>query len=375
MARLIATLALALDLVACQHTTPFPPGDYGSGQPFATGPVRRITFNLGDDRAPAWLTDGSGLLYSLQHLDRPDLDRCLGLLPPGGGRLEREVCDRNLAADDSTNVLTEPAADATGRLAYLLVGSRIRDIAPGYVAVVLGTLESPTAVRTLWIFPDTAADGVRHDEASQLRWLSPTSLVFLVEHVGYPGSPQDTVRTGGEIARLDLGGPAPTFAVVAGTRDASSVAAGETPDVIYFTLGGDSRVFRQVLSTGAVSVTHDFGAAGIARDVQLAGNRLVAVVGGKVGFAFDSTFGYHVQTDQGGELHVVDLATGMESLPAAGMFLLFRRPALAGPLARLVAEGYPYSIDSIYVGPDTMKRLVVDTVVARSADLWLVDLP
>jgi hypothetical protein len=71
----------------------------------------------------------------------------------------------------------------------------------------------------------------------------------------------------------------------------------------------------------------------------------------------------------------VDLATGMESLPAAGMFLLFRRPALAGPLARLVAEGYPFSIDSIYVGPDTMKRLVVDTVVARSADLWLVDLP
>src|SRR5204862_101360 len=87
------------------------------------------------DGVTAWLPDGSGLLYSFQRLDRPDHDRCLGLLPPDGGRLERMLCDANPAADDSTNVLTEPAPTGDGRVAYLLVGSQTIDITPDYTAV------------------------------------------------------------------------------------------------------------------------------------------------------------------------------------------------------------------------------------------------
>ena len=152
MRPLNAAVGLALALAGCGHSAPPAAPESGSSRPFAGGSPRRLTFNLGDDRAPAWLPDGSGLLYSFQRLDRPDHDRCLGLLPPDGGRLERMLCDANPAADDSTNVLTEPAPTGDGRVAYLLVGSQTIDITPDYTAVLLGTLDG-AAVRVLRTFP------------------------------------------------------------------------------------------------------------------------------------------------------------------------------------------------------------------------------
>jgi len=354
MRRLTAAVGLALALASCGHSASFVAPGTGSDRPFAGGSPRRLTFNLGDDRAPAWLPDGSGLVYSFQRLDRPDRDRCLGLLPPEGGRLLRTLCDANPAADDSTNVLTEPAPTAGGRLAYLLVGSQAIDITPGYTAVVLGTLGSPAAVQVLRTFPYFAPDTLRHDAASQLRWLDTTTVVYLAERVGYERPcqrcPVDTLRTGVDVVRLGLSGNATSLALIPGTRFASSVAAGESADIIYYTLGGDSRVYRRVLSSGTVSVAHDFG-SGIVRDVQVVGARLIAVVGGGVAFAFDSVLGYPIQRDRGGPLVLVDLASGAETV-LPGNALAFRHPALAPSGTRLVAE----AVDSV-------------------ADLWMFDLP
>ncbi len=364
MPRRVAALSLALALAGCGHTAPFPPGDYGSDQPFAPGSPRRITLNLGDDRAPAWLPDESGLLYSFQRLDRPDRDRCLGLLPPDGGRLLRTICDRLPAADDSTDALTEPAADAAGRLAYVVMSSRMDDVQPRATALVLGTLADPTTTRVLVTFPYLGADGAFREGASHVRWLGGgggggDTLIYLAEHVGYlapcRGCPLDTLRTGIEIALLDAGAASPVPEVVPGTSQASSVAAGETPDVIYYTLGGDSRVWRRALSAGTDAMVHDFGAAGIARDVQVAGSRLVAVVGGTVAFAYDSLLRYDVQRDGGGFLYMVDLGTGAETvLPGAGgAGSAFRHPALS----------------------PSGKRVVAELVSGGTADLWEFDLP
>src|SRR5205814_1002078 len=182
-------------------------------------------------------------------------------------------------------------------------------------AVVLGTLDG-AAVRVLRTFPYVAPDTVRHDAASQLRWLDSTTIVYLADRVGYERPcqrcPIDTLRTGVDVVRLDLSNAAASLAVVPGTRFASAVAAGESADIIYYTLGGDARVYRRVLSTGTVSVAHDFG-TGIARDVQVVGSRLIAVVGGDVSFAFDSALGYPIQRDRGGPLVLVDLASGADT--------------------------------------------------------------
>lgn len=354
MARPSAALPLLLGLVACEHGTPFRPDSYGSDRPLVAGSPRRVTYNRGDDRAPAWLADESGFFYSLERTDRVDRDRCLGLLPPDGGRLTRVACDRSLTAD-STNVLTEPAPEPHGRLIYLVAGSRPSDLAPDTRTLVLGTVLDPMAAQRLVTFPYVAPDTQRHDAASQIRWLDSTTVVFLAERIGYrrlcQGCPIDTLRSGIDIVRLRLNGPAVALDVVSDTRSASSVARGESDDVIYYTLAGDSRVFRRALSSGAVSVAYDF-AGSIARDVQVVGGRLLAVVGGNVSFAYDSLLGFAVQRDGGGSLHVVDLASGTDGvLPAGG--LLFRRPALSPSGRRVIAEAAPDSL----------------------ADLWMYDLP
>jgi len=124
-------------------------------------------------------------------------------------------------------------------------------------------------------------------------------------------------------------------------------------------------VYRRVLSTGDQSVVHDFGAAGIARDVQTAGGRLTAIVGGRVHFESDAILG-PVQWDSGGFVHVVDLGTGADvALPDEQR--LFRRPVLAPGGDRLVAEGYPL----IIVGSGAS----ADTTVGRAGDLYLFSTP
>jgi hypothetical protein len=352
MVRPRVILSLALAVSGCGHSTPFQSGDAQSSQPFSGGSPRRVTYNLGEDRAPAWLPDESGFVYSFERTDRPDHDRCLAVLPPDGGRIVRIICDRTPAADDSTNVLSDPAVDATGRLAYIVEGSLTGAVGPSYTALVLGTLVDPVSVRVLRIFPDLSLDPALHEGASQIRWLGPSSLVYLAERVGYPRPCRycalDTVRTGADIERFELTGPPPAVAVVPGTGDASGVAVGESADVIYYTLGGDARVYRRALSTGAVTVVHSF--SGIARDVQVVGSRLIAVVGGNVSFAYDSLLGYTVQTDRGGPLFLVDLVTGSETLLPGGT-LAFRHPALSPSGKRVVAEA------------------------GSVADLWVFDLP
>jgi hypothetical protein len=106
---------------------------------------------------------------------------------------------------------------------------------------------------------------------------------------------------------------------------------------------------------------HDFGTAGVVRDVHVAGGRLTAIVGGRVHVVPDATFG-QIQRDSGGVVHVVNLASdadvALEDQPH-----LFRRPVLAPTGDRLVAEGYPFIITN------------GDTTVSRKSDLYLFSAP
>jgi hypothetical protein len=116
---------------------------------------------------------------------------------------------------------------------------------------------------------------------------------------------------------------------------------------------------------------HDFGAAGVARDVHVGGGRLTAIVGGRVHVLPDADLG-QIQWDSGGFIHVVDLASDAD-VTLADEPHVFRRPVLAPTGDRVVAEGYPLNISRIF-DPST-GTTIVDTTVGRSSDLYLFAAP
>jgi hypothetical protein len=155
------------------------------------------------------------------------------------------------------------------------------------------------------------------------------------------------------------------FSVLAGTDYASSVSLSEEPGVVYYTLGGDSRVFRRALAGGDVSVVHDFGAGNIVRDVQVRGTTLVAVVGRSVLYRFEDAHGF-VQRDEGGDLALVDLSSGGTSLFSTDT-VLFRHPVISPDGSRVVVEVQPFA--PVHADPDSEFN-----ATNHRADLWLFDL-
>jgi WD40 repeat protein len=351
--RLLAGVLLA-GAGACEHSVPFTPTGSAPTEPFAPGSVSRLTLNPSWDGFPRWLPDGSGIVYAFQRSDRPEPDRCFGILPapPRGGARTGTICATTAASLDSTDGYALPVIRGD-RIAYVRTHSRIGAIAPDAGALVLAPWSDLTNARQLRPLPYTA-NGRNYGTIDHLRWLDETSLVYVGELVAYPracsGCPPDTLTTGLDIVRLIFNDQAVTLLPVPSTDFASGVAVQEgDPNTIYYTLGGDSRVYRRTLSSGAVIVVHDFGQ--ITRDLDIVGNRMVVVVGGAVTFAFDSVLGMPVQRDGGGALWLFDLGTGGATPLATS--LPFRRPSLA-PDGRFVAA----EVDGFL-----------------TPDLWLVDIP
>jgi hypothetical protein len=297
-------------------------------------------------------------------------DRCLGELPATGGTLKQVVCPVTNSSLDSLDTLYEPAPGPGGRLLFLREASLPAGITPLSSALVLADVAEPLAATTILSYPYTAQNGKIHQGISNIRWLSPTSAVFLAEKVLYLSPcgpcPIDTVRVGMELVRVDLSGPAPTTSIIPNTDEASSVSAGADEDQVYFTRNGDSRVYQMTLSTGAVSIIHDFGTGVIARDAQVVGNRLFAIVGGRVSFEVDPVLG-SVQRDEGGQLDMVDLSSGTTT-PLVVIDHFFRRPTPSPSGGTMVAEAFNAIITNCGI-------ICRDTTISRVADLWLFETP
>jgi hypothetical protein len=358
---------ILVSLLGCGHTEPFVAPPTGIDQPFDASPPVRLTLNLGPDRGAAWLPDGSGIVYSAQQLGRQDKDVCLAVIPPAGGSQRRLTCDLTPTGADSADAVESPAPAPDGRIAFVEFGSRIGAILPSSSAISLGSFTNPTARTRLRPLPYTIPGGPVHSGASQLRWLSADRLLYLGERLDYHLHcarcvEWDTITTGLDLVSLDASQAGSVPQRIPGTENASGLSLGATEDEIYFTLNGDTRVYHRTLSTGAVSVVHDFGAAGIARDVHVVGNRLAAVVGGRVTFGIDSLFG-PTQWDSGGVLHLVDLQSAADlTLDGPG---LFRRPQISPSGSSIVVEVYPLIFTD---NPP-------DTTVSRSGDLYLYAQP
>ena len=365
-------LVVLATLLSCEHSAPFGAADSGSRLPRGSGIPVQLTYNPGQEHSPAWLPDGSGFLYSEQRLDRADRDRCLAELPPLGGSIRRRICRHTIGGEDSTDVFDSPAVAVDGRIAFVAASSaaQLLTVAPTDQALLIALLARPDSPQVLLPIPYTSPSGRTHTGVSHLEWLADGSLQFVGERVTYPRP--DTVRTGLELMRLTSIAGRWTLASLAGFDGVSSAAAVGV-DTIYYTLVGDSRVFRRVVSSGADTVTWDFGSAaggGIARDVIVRGSRLIAVVSGMIYYAIDSTLGPS-QRDNGGDLHVVDLSTGSEA--ALGFSDLnhpiwFRRPALSPDGRLLVTEGRVYEL--ILHVDEAGNLLYTDTIIDPTPNLY-----
>jgi hypothetical protein len=351
-------VCLVASAPACSHSEPFANPETGE-QPFDPGPPARLTVNPAQDGTPSWLADGSAILYSAQQLNRVDLDVCLAELPPTGGQQRRLVCDIP-GNGASTDAAQSSAASADGRIALLSAGNgNIGGTSPAFLDIALiPTLDGVDAQRVRAL-PFTPTGGSAQDYAGHLRWLTADVLVYVGQRFRTKQDCEtcvrDTVIIGTEVTTLTVDGA--TATAVPGTELATGVAPILDGTAILYTLPNDSRIYRRVLGSGEVTVVHDFGSAGIARDVHAVENRVAAVVGGRVAFSQDARFG-PVQWDSGGVVHVFDLGeAGSQALDTPER--LYRRPALSPDGSGVVAEGYPL----IVVGGDT--------TVSKSSDLYL----
>lgn len=373
--RLAALLGLAW-LLGCGHSEPFGNRSFETDQPFNPSPPVQLTLNRGPDRGASWLPDGSGILYSTQGVATPENDICLANLPPTGGRQRSLHCTLSPTGTNLTEALESAAVSQDGRLAFFAASSPIGALAPERQDLALAPLNDPATRTSLLRIPYTIPGRRTHGGLSQIHWLSPTRLLYLGEAVSLIRPCQfcqiDTLRSGLDAVWLSVepvGAPQP----IPGTDNASGVSPGSTADEVYYTIGGDTRVFRQTLSSGQVSVAHDFGPAGIARDVHVLGDRMAAVVGGRVHFRDDPTLGV-TQWDSGGIVHVVNLQDGSDLvIPNPPDLALYRRPRISPDGTGIAVERYPLIL--MEIRDQTGSLIQVDTLVSRVGDLYLFGPP
>jgi len=330
-------------LAACEHST-VPTGPTGGEEgPFLPGIPMRLTYAAGDDRTPQWGNHSDEVLYAFDDIRVAGSTAlgCVGGLPVAGGTRTFQSCPVDPVYGVAS--LSWPAARSDGTLTFLRTWVSGFMTAAELVRLPAGEGKAPVRVLQVPFFEPNAGksmQGVAH-----LQWLSNDSLIFI--GLGVIRSLNDNVESGLEIVLLDTREGSDGVSGLPGTTWASSLALGETSDTVYYTLGGDSLVYRRVRSTGVTDTVANFGSLGIARGVQVRAGRLLAVVGGDVTWGPHPSLGM-AQYDYGGPIYYIDPPSGAPT-PAGNPYDKYFAPALA---------------------PDGSA-----VIVAQLGDLWRITLP
>jgi hypothetical protein len=360
---------ILLAALACGHEDPIAPGSGGADGPWNPAAPVRLTWASGYESTPSWLPDGSGILHSFDRILGGRFDRCLGLLPPGGGSRTLEFCEVGPGAADSLDAIGSAGASPGGRLIYLWSQTVGVQTAPSTSRLVLASVARPYEATTLTPVPYSLPGSRVHSNVARVDWLDDDRAVYLGEWLVYPVPcmfcEPDTMRVGREGVLVNLAGAAPSLSIIPGTEDATSLAASPGGSHVYFTLPLDTRVLRLPPTGGVPEVVHDFAAFGIVRDVAVSGDRLVAVVGGTVTPMTDPFLGSWLE-DGGGQLVHLDLTSGQVTpIAPVNSFTVVRWPVLSPPgtTPRIAAETYAPAPDDLG-GP-----------IIPIPDLWLYEAP
>ncbi len=340
--------------LGCGHAEPFSFAVEPADSARVPGALAQLTFNAGDDVDPAWLEDSSLVLYTAERLDQEDRDRCVVALPPGGGTMRPYVCPASLGSRESLDVIEAVAPAANGALAYVWTRFDLFPLTPfreRHLAVA--TRAAPFAPRARARLPIRAAGGfVQHFGATDIRWIGADEFVYrsITPHYPQPckACRRDAV-TPLEIVHAIVDGDTLILRAIPGTLFSTSLAL-IPPDTLLYTVMGDSLLYRRALGADTSEVVAGFG-PDIVRGVQVAGDRIVVIVGGQVAVVVIPTIGV-VQNDDGGRVFILDRTTGARAALPIGP-LLFRRPALS-------ADG---------------RRLLVEARDGATWDVWALELP
>ncbi|HEY2806618.1 MAG TPA: hypothetical protein VGI92_12245 [Gemmatimonadales bacterium] len=267
---------MALLICACRHNDAYqivePPK---SIQPLVVASPTRLTYNPLPDTEPSFLPGDSLLIYTAFRGDH-DSDGCLQLLPSSGGQSARSICEPRLPGEDSVFAYQSGAVSTGGLLAYERSAKGPLNRFWTTHALMVRALDGTSPPRLITMLP---AVGLipEHSGATRIAWLDDHRFVYRADDYQnlfcFGCIPWDS-SAGLFVNLVDVSTDPATITPVPGTTSATDVAV-QDADAILVTLAGDTRVYRIVLSTGAVSVFWDF-TPGIPISVAVAGNRLVA---------------------------------------------------------------------------------------------------
>ncbi len=268
-----------LAVIGCSHSESFPNGRPVEVGPRTTVPPIQLTYDLGYDLYPVWLTDGSEVAYTWSSIADSG-NRCLAVIPGEGGSRHSQKCWPKSRLADSVAGLNWVAPRSDGEAAWVdQVGKRSHR-PPDRSALRVGMLQSADSGVPVLSFPYLAPSGMLHNTGIFLTWLGPDSLAYIGTRLDWGRF--DTTATPLEVAILDLTTAPAAVTIVPNTSGATSLSASPDGRTIYYTLANDTRVLAQTLTTGEVTTLLDFQGLGTAGSISLGGNFLGAIVGGNL---------------------------------------------------------------------------------------------
>ncbi|MDX2260631.1 MAG: hypothetical protein SFU84_02895 [Gemmatimonadales bacterium] len=249
--------ALLLLAAACGHSEPYTTAPTQNDGPFSAGAPTRLTFGSSTDSAAALTSDGQGVLYFFTGFTNGD--RCIGLLPPGGGTRRWELCDTRFEAADSGKSYSAPALNSDGQLLYISALARRGRDAPDRTTLWLADSALPFQRRALISFPiNVGGQGVSW--LSDAQWTGPESFIaragLLNVQRACPNCTLDTTVVPAGVVRGTITPTGATLSFVPGAESPEVMALAENGGVIVF-----MRSFTEVLRVPATGGTPTLVAA------------------------------------------------------------------------------------------------------------------
>lgn len=249
--------AFLLLAAACGHSEPYTTTPTNTDGPFGAAVPTRLTYNSFTDSAASLTADGQGLMYL--YTGFANGDRCIGLMPAGGGSRRWELCDTRFEAADSGKSYSAAALSSDGQLLYISALARRGRDAPDRTTLWLADSALPFQRRALISFPiNVGGQGVSW--LTDAQWTGPDNFIARAGLLSVAKEcdrcPLDTTVVPAGMVRGTITATGATLSFVPGAESPEVMALAENGGVIVF-----MRSFTEVLRVPATGGTPTLVAA------------------------------------------------------------------------------------------------------------------